>query len=545
MELNRVSILIGKDEDYAREVFEVRKPIKSDNKLKALRGPLGWVITGTVQSNQTHNQIGVHFTSCDKKLHDQVENFWNIEGFGTRSDRHIGQLSHNLSQEDRRAVNILEKTTKLTDGHYETGLLWKNEQVKLPNNRQEAERRLYSLRRKFNHSPDIEVQYRTEMNTYIEKGYARKLMPEEITTKGPRTWYLPHFAVTNPNKPGKVRIVFDAASEYEGKSLNKNLLQGPDCTNNLTGVLLRFREDNIAVVADIESMFHQVKVKTEDEDSLRFLWWSGSVDDPPEEYVMTVHIFEATDSPCSANSTLKRTAEDNANDFDPLTIKTLQRNFYVDDLLKSVPSPEVAIRLSFQMIELCARSGFNLTKFMSNDRHVLSQIPVEKRATQAVDLDLDLPVDSALGVKWNTEEDTFGLKAMDLNEPNTLRGVLSTICSVYDPLNFAAPAMMPAKQILQSIWRRKLPWDQALNGEVLQRWEKWKTGLSLLDNMTVTRCYFSRLDHNDTKLQLHHFCDASELGYCTASYSRIEYPDGIVESSFIISPPRLGLPICG
>ena len=160
---------------------------------------------------------------------------------------------------------------------------------------------------------------------------------------------------------------------------------------------------------------------------------------------------------------------------------------------------------------------------MSNDRHVLSQIPVAKRAAQAVGLDLDLPVDRAFGVKWYTDEDTFGFKTMDLNKPNTLRGVLSTICSVFDQLNFAAPAMMPAKQILQSIWRRKLPWDQALSGEVLQRWEKWKTGLSLLDNMTVPRCYFSRLDHNDTKLQLHHFCDASELGYGTASYLRIDF----------------------
>ena len=95
----------------------------------------------------------------------------------------------------------------------------------------------------------------------------------------------------NPNKPGKVRIVFDAAAECEGTSLNKNLLHGPDYTNSLVGVLLRFREDNTALVADIESMFHQVKVREEDQDSLRFLWWTESTTDSPEEYVMTVHIL--------------------------------------------------------------------------------------------------------------------------------------------------------------------------------------------------------------------------------------------------------------
>ena len=70
VELNRVSILIGKDVHYAHEVFEVRKPSTPDSKLKDMRGPLGWVVTGTVQSNQTHKQIVVYFTSCDKKLHD-------------------------------------------------------------------------------------------------------------------------------------------------------------------------------------------------------------------------------------------------------------------------------------------------------------------------------------------------------------------------------------------------------------------------------------------------------------------------------------------
>ena len=154
------------------------------------------------------------------------------------------------------------------------------------------------------------------MEDYIAKGYARKLSDKEVCKSGPRTWYQPHFAVPSSSKPNKVRIVFDAAAGHGGTPLNKNLLQGPDYTSSLAGVLLRFREDNVALVGDIESMFHQVKVCPEDQNSLRFLWWSGSIDEVPQEYTMTVHIFGAADSPCSANSILLRTADDNEGSFD-------------------------------------------------------------------------------------------------------------------------------------------------------------------------------------------------------------------------------------
>ena len=85
VELRKVSVLIGKDVSKAHEVFEVRKSNKPDSQLQALRGPLGWVITGTIHSSQNHGNISVNFVTCDKNLHDQVENFWKIEGFGTKS----------------------------------------------------------------------------------------------------------------------------------------------------------------------------------------------------------------------------------------------------------------------------------------------------------------------------------------------------------------------------------------------------------------------------------------------------------------------------
>ena len=266
-------------------------------------------------------------------------------------------------------------------------------------------------------------------------------------------------------------------------------------------------------------MFHQVKVREQDQDSLRFLWWDGGTDEHPKEYVMIVHIFGATDSPCMANSMLKRTADDNEHDFDPTTLETLRHNFYIDDVLRAVPTPEAAIKLLNQLTKLCARGGFNLTKFLSNDRRVLAEIPVEKRATPSLDLDLDkLPVNRALGIRWNIEIDMFGFKMMDLSKPNTMRGVLSTIASVFDPLNFATPVMLPAKQIMQDLWCSRIPWDQQISGEILTKWEKWKNNLHLLKEINVPRCYFNHLDTEGVKLQLHHFCDASEVGYGTVSY---------------------------
>ena len=72
------------------------------------------------------------------------------------------------------------------------------------------------------------------------------------------TWYIPHHAVFSPKKPDKLRIVFDCAAEYEGTSINKAVHQGPDLTNRLIGVLLRFREKPIAMIADVQAMYHQV-----------------------------------------------------------------------------------------------------------------------------------------------------------------------------------------------------------------------------------------------------------------------------------------------
>lgn len=134
--------------------------------------------------------------------------------------------------------------------------------------------RLSSLKRKFKRNETFHEEYKTFLSDVIEKGYAALVPQEQLSRKDGRVWYIPHHGVYHPRK-GKLRVVFDCGASFNGTSLNAELLQGPDLTNPLIGVLLRFCLEPITLMTDIQAMFHQVKVSEEDEDFLRFLWWPG------------------------------------------------------------------------------------------------------------------------------------------------------------------------------------------------------------------------------------------------------------------------------
>ena len=91
----------------------------------------------------------------------------------------------------------------------------------------------------------------------------------------------------------------------------------------------------------MKGMFYQVQVAPNDCDTLRFLWWpNDDLSKEPVDYQMLVHLFGATSSPSCASFCLKKTASDNKGEFDEETITTVNRNFYVDDCLKSVQSTD-------------------------------------------------------------------------------------------------------------------------------------------------------------------------------------------------------------
>ena len=314
------------------------------------------------------------------------------------------------SVEDREFLSQVSSGFHLTeDGHVRMPLPLKRDST-FPNNRSAAEKRLKGLKSRLLKGGKYREDYIEFMEKMLKKGYAEQVDEPE----GPegRTWYLAHHGVYHPRKQ-KLRIVFDCSSEYQGISLNRCLLQGPDLTNSLTGILCRFRKEPVAVSCDVEGMFNQVSVNVEDRDLLRFLWWEkGDVRQSPKVYRMTTHLFGARSSPACAMYALRSAADG----CDEEVSQFIRQDFYIDDGLTSVVDESAAVRLINSVKSACRSRGFHLHKFASNRTEVLHRVDQVEDAAEAdhpprvklAEVE-EQPAQSVLGVQWNTEDDTFSI----------------------------------------------------------------------------------------------------------------------------------------
>ena len=180
---------------------------------------------------------------------------------------------------------------------------------------------------------------------------------------------------------------------------------------------------------------------------------------------MNVHIFGAASSPGCANFGLKQIASDNEAKYGSVVVQFIHRNFYVDDGLKAVPTPELAIDLIKRAQAVCSEGKIHLHKFVSNSTEVVKSLPTSELSSGMQDLNLlktENPIERALGVQWCVDLDQFSFKIALKDQPMTRRGILSTINSVYDPLRFLAPVILEGKIILQEMCKDNLGWDDDL-----------------------------------------------------------------------------------
>lgn len=548
VDMKIIGVMLGLQVFHAHEAIryhrgKIDEPFAVETRLGiSLAGPVGHSNGETLLSV---NCTKVMPTDTEDPMIDtlgRIERLWSLDDYATSHPK------HSLSRANQRAVEIFDTTLVHRDDlHYQSGLLWFHPNIVLPFNRSMAKRRLKAVLKRFESDPEFARMYCKSMSVYIMNDLGSMMTSDhlKLSRSFPRNNYLPHSGVTNPNKPGDLRIVYDAGAEYEGTSLNKNLMSGPDSSCSLIGVFLRGRVAVICICGDIKGMFNMCYVSPEDRDALRFLWFDehGKIRD----FRMNVHVFGATDSPFAANRMLKQIALDNQEHFDEDIIKIVLRNFYVDDTLFNAKSTSDGIRMAIGLKELLARGGMKLTKFSSNSKDVLKALQREDLASPEINIDLDpLPTARALGLMWNTETDCLGFKMAKLNTPNTLRGATSHIARIFDPLGITAPVMLPGKVIIQELWKRKMKWDQEMPEDVLKPWLEWKGALHHLEDLQLPRRFFSELQDCRTdlkRLEMHLFADSSGYATGAAVYLRgIDHFEKIHVSSLVFGKSKL-LPI--
>ena len=101
------------------------------------------------------------------------------------------------------------------------------------------------------------------------------------------------------------------------------------------------------------------------------------------------------------------------------------------------------------------------------------QIPDALRRDGAKDKDLtgSLPIERALGIFWDAENDVIKFKIDLKDQPMTRRGMHAVISLIYDPLGLACPFLLQGRKLLQGLFQVMHGWDEMVPDNICQKWE--------------------------------------------------------------------------
>ncbi|XP_049286349.1 uncharacterized protein LOC125765367 [Anopheles funestus] len=308
----------------------------------AVRSKIGWTIYGVADRVSTpHVVMNLHRITAmtNRELHDAVGSQYKLEQMS------VPAFKMPIAGEEKRAKDILERTTRRVGNRFETGLLWREDNRSFPDSYPTAEKRMQQLARRLKRNPALESRVTEMIREYERKGYAHKVTEAELSGfSKDEVWYLPLNVVHNAKKPEKIRLVWDAASTVAGVSLNSMLIKGPDMLVPLPNVVCRFRERAFAFGGDLKEMYHQLRIRDEDKQTQRFLFGSDT-EGKPQIYVMDVATFGATCSPCSAQFIKNLNALEFSEQY-PDAARAIVEKHYVDDYYDSADTEAEAIKLA-------------------------------------------------------------------------------------------------------------------------------------------------------------------------------------------------------
>ncbi|XP_065094567.1 uncharacterized protein LOC135715082 [Ochlerotatus camptorhynchus] len=498
----------------------------------AVRCKLGWTVYGPRHSTTVAagNYFGYHQGTTNEDLHELPKSHYALEESVVAVQQE--------STEDKRAREILERTTKRIGERFETGLLWKTDDPRFPESFHMAVRRMNQLERRLERNPELHKNVCKQIDEYQEKAYAHLATKDELAGTSPNeVWYLPLSVVQNPKKPGKIRLVWDAAATVQGISLNSQLLKGPDMLVPLIKVLFGFREWRIAFGGDLKEMFHQMKIRAEDKQNQRFVL-RKSPDDSPNIYVIDVVTFGSTSSPCSAQFVKNRNAEEFAAQYPEAAAAIIHRH-YVDDYFDSVDSVEKAVKLAQEVCLVHQKAGFEIRNWASNAPEILQALGEPKPPVPVhFGRDKETSKERVLGVIWYPDMDEFAFSTMHREElkPYLYEGKRPTKRLV---ASYVMGFTIHGKIIIQHLWRSNCDWDQEIDAISWELWKRWTNLLPEVEPIWIPRCYIGSAKAAEVdSMEVHIFTDASEHGYGCVAYLRAVI-EGEVHCSLMMSRAKV------
>ena len=460
----QIDILLGSE--YYHEFLQTKghgtvKVRKTVGNMPAfIDSVFGWLATGKVKGEADDNKSivpqSIMHVGTKPSLEELIVKFWEIE--------QIPEAVKWTSEEQECEDSFQQQHDRDSSGRYIVRLPFKHAGVakNLGESKSFAMRRFQQLEHRFDRNPALKNEYAAVISEYVSRGYLQKAKGDnDISVQ----CFLPHHPVVKEcSTSTKIRPVFDgSAKTASGCSLNDVLMKGPVIQDSLLNLLLRFRLHPIAIAADIEKMYLQIKVHPDHTPLQRILWRSDQ-SQPVETYELQRVTFGLSPSSFLATRVLKQLALDEGDNF-PVAKKALLNDFYVDDYIGGADTEDEALQLYEQLVKLLAKGGFRLQKWSTNSKMLLTKInPADRASKTAVNFISDDPV-KTLGVVWLPASDHLYVQAntIEYAEPLTKRRIYSMIARLFDPLGLIAPIISWAKIRMQKLWIACHDWDDPLS----------------------------------------------------------------------------------
>ncbi|CAB3998608.1 Hypothetical predicted protein [Paramuricea clavata] len=526
--------------------------------------------------------VNVSSSYSHRKDESQIDNFIQGEELATEISPQCGgcrcnkcpTVGHTYSFKEEQELKLIQENLE----YDEVNQCWITSYPRLvdpqslPDNYHTALATLERTERTLKKDDQWAKTYKSQMDDMVDRCVARKLAYEEVKSWTGPVFYISHLAVVNPHSNSTpVRIVFNSSQTHKGVSLNACLAKGPDSyMNNLVGILLRWREERVALIGDIRKMFNSVYLKALEQHCHRFLWRDLQQHRPPDIYVIQRVNMGDTPAPAISTEAFYKTAE-LYREVSPQAANLLKHSSYVDDLIDSRPSKPDALKIAKEAEDILAKGGFAVKCWQFSGetqprvKEELLKLDLPEKSVESSDQGLIMLKGTdenlrVLGLGWNPKQDTItyevtlnfsskrrgvrtgpNLLESDLPSalPNVLtrRIVLEQVMKIYDPLGVISPFTLMATIYLRETWSRKLGWDDPLPAELCNKWSNFFTALFKLRRLCLERCL--RPVNSNGRPWLIILSDGSDLAYGFAAYIRWKLDDGSYWCRLIMAKCRI------